>query len=70
MTTLHCTCSRGRGRKLARSAAWALLTPLALSAGLAWAQSLTIGLASEPTAADPHYHKVTPNDALAAHVFE
>ena len=70
MTTLHCTRSRGRGRKLARSAVWALLTPLALSAGLAWAQSLTIGLASEPTAADPHYHKVTPNDALAAHVFE
>ncbi|QMV75606.1 ABC transporter substrate-binding protein [Comamonas piscis] len=37
---------------------------------MAAAQSLTIGLASEPTAADPHYHKVTTNDAFSAHIFE
>jgi len=48
----------------------ASLAALALPAGMAAAQSLTIGLASEPTAADPHYHKVTTNDALSAHVFE
>ena len=44
---------------------WALAVPAAVQA-----QSLTIALASEPTAADPHYHKVTTNDAFAAHIFE
>ncbi|WP_425330961.1 ABC transporter substrate-binding protein [Allopusillimonas ginsengisoli] len=36
----------------------------------AQAQSLTIALSSEPTSADPHYHKQTQNDALAAHVYD
>ena len=48
----------------------ASLAALALPAGIAAAQSLTIGLASEPTAADPHYHKVTTNDSFSAHIFE
>ena len=48
----------------------ASLAALALPAGMAVAQSLTIGLASEPTAADPHYHKVTTNDSFSAHIFE
>ena len=43
---------------------------LSAPAGMVAAQSLTIGLASDPTAADPHYHKVAPNDAFTAHVFE
>jgi peptide/nickel transport system substrate-binding protein len=34
------------------------------------AQTLTIGLAAEPTSADPHYHKNAANDALALHVFD
>ncbi|MBU0828872.1 MAG: ABC transporter substrate-binding protein, partial [Gammaproteobacteria bacterium] len=38
--------------------------------GLAHAQSLTIALAAEPTAADPHYHKMTANDAFSAHVYD
>lgn len=38
-------------------------------AGVAQAQSLTIALAAEPTAADPHYHKMTANDAFSAHVY-
>jgi len=51
------------------------LALLLASAGLAtvpsvFAQNLTIALSSEPTAADPHYHKQTQNDALAAHIFE
>ena len=29
----------------------------------AWAQSLKIALSSEPTAIDPHYHDLTPNNA-------
>ena len=39
-------------------------------ASLASAQTLKIGLASEPTAIDPHYHQTTPNEALVAHIFE
>jgi peptide/nickel transport system substrate-binding protein len=36
----------------------------------AWAQSLKIALSSEPTAIDPHYHDLTPNNALVAHIFD
>ncbi len=38
--------------------------------GAAHAQSLTMALASEPTAADPHYHKMTTNDSFSAHVYD
>ena len=41
-----------------------------LSSTPAMAESLTIGLASEPTSADPHYHNLSPNNALARHVFD
>ena len=44
-----------------------------MSVGLtsvAQAQSLTMALAAEPTAADPHYHKMTANDAFSAHVYD
>jgi peptide/nickel transport system substrate-binding protein len=33
------------------------------------AVDLTIGLATDVTALDPHYHNVTPNNNVAAHVF-
>lgn len=33
------------------------------------AEDLTIGLASEPTSIDPHYHNLGPNNALARHIF-
>ena len=36
----------------------------------AMAEDLTIGLASEPTSMDPHYHNLTPNHALSRHVFD
>lgn len=39
-------------------------------AGVVQAQSLTMALAAEPTAADPHYHKMTANDAFSAHVYD
>lgn len=39
-------------------------------ASTAFAQTLKIGLASEPTAVDPHYHQTTPNEALVNHIFE
>ncbi len=38
--------------------------------GAAQAQQLTLGLASEPTAADPHYHKMTTNDSFSAHIYD
>ena len=53
-------------------AACALAAALAAcpTATLAQAGALRIGLSSEPTAMDPHYHQVTPNDAMTSHVFE
>ena len=35
----------------------------------AYAQELRIGLKGEPTAIDPHYHNLTPNNAMAANIF-
>lgn len=48
----------------------ALLASVCLAALPASAQSLRIALGSEPTAVDPHYHDLTPNNALAAHIFD
>jgi len=36
----------------------------------ALAEDLTIGLASEPTSIDPHYHYLGPNNSLATHLFD
>jgi len=33
------------------------------------AADLTVGLASDVTAIDPHYHNLTPNNNVAAHIF-
>ncbi len=51
-----------------------LLAPLAAAAlvlaGLpALAANLTIGLGTDVTAMDPHYHNLTPNNNIAMHVF-
>lgn len=46
------------------------LAPLCLAPLAASAQTLRIALASEPTAVDPHYHDLTPNNALAQHIFD
>jgi peptide/nickel transport system substrate-binding protein len=35
----------------------------------AFAADLTIGLGTDVTAIDPHYHNVTPNNNVAAHIF-
>ena len=34
------------------------------------AQELTIGLASEPTSLDPHFHNLGPNNAMSRHIFD
>jgi peptide/nickel transport system substrate-binding protein len=53
---------------LASRVAAALFT--AILAFNAQAQDLRIGLASEPTSMDPHYHNLSPNNSLLSHVFE
>ncbi len=57
------------GSALAQRLLLAGLTCAACAATPAFAQSLKIALAAEPTSADPHYHKMTQNDALSAHVY-
>jgi peptide/nickel transport system substrate-binding protein len=41
-----------------------------LGAAPALAQELKVGLSAEPTSIDPHFHNLTPNNALRAHIFE
>jgi peptide/nickel transport system substrate-binding protein len=43
---------------------------LFLLIGTVQAQELRIGLASEPTSMDPHYHNLSPNNSLLSHIFE
>src|SRR5450755_4831275 len=42
---------------------------LGMSAAAA-AADLTIGIGADVTAIDPHYHNVTPNNNVAAHIFD
>lgn len=35
----------------------------------AWAEELTIGIFSEPSSMDPHFHNLGPNNAFMTHVF-
>ena len=42
---------------------------MALPAALQ-AQDLRIGLAAEPSAMDPHYHNLTPNNGLLGNLFD
>ncbi len=36
----------------------------------AFAQELRMALSAEPSSMDPHFHNLTPNNALTSHVFE
>ncbi|HZO04742.1 MAG TPA: hypothetical protein VFB93_26425, partial [Burkholderiales bacterium] len=49
---------------------WRVGLAFALLLGAAHAQDLRIGLASEPTAMDPHYHNLSPNNSLLSHIFD
>src|SRR2546428_12717087 len=52
----------------------------AVAAALGWiagaaaagagAQELKIGLSAEPSAMDPHFHNLTPNNSLLRHIFD
>ncbi len=47
-----------------------ILAATALLCGPVMAEELTIGLASEPTAMDPHFHNLGPNNAMSRHIFD
>jgi peptide/nickel transport system substrate-binding protein len=55
-------------RKIALAGAVALGALAAAAPALA--QELRIGLAAEPSSADPHFHNLTPNNQVARHVFD
>ncbi len=38
--------------------------------GVVQAADVTIGLASEPSALDPHYHNLGPNNSMVQHIFD
>lgn len=40
------------------------------AAPVASAQDLKIGLSAEPSAIDPHFHNLTPNNGVLSHIFE
>ena len=46
-----------------------LAAVMAFGAAPAAAADLTIGLGTDVTALDPHYHNLTPNNNVAAHIF-
>ena len=46
------------------------LLAVALPTARGAAQGLTVALASTPSAIDPHFHNLVPNNAIAAHVFD
>ncbi len=55
---------------LRRTATAAVALAALMAAAPAWAEKLTIGLSSEATAVDPHFHNLTPNNMIAAHVYD
>ena len=62
---------RGSKFALALLAAAVWTIPVLVSqTSTANAKELTIGLASEPTSIDPHFHNLTPNNALNSHFFD
>jgi len=42
----------------------------AVAAAPACAQEIRIGLSAEPSAMDPHFHNLTPNNGALSHIFE
>ena len=55
-------------RKAITAGAMAVLLSVGLTTAAA-AKDLTIGYGSEPSSIDPHYHNLTPNNSMAAHIF-
>ena len=57
----------GAARVIAVGAA--VVTALATLSFPAAAANLAVGLGTDVTAIDPHYHNLTPNNNVAAHIF-
>ena len=53
-----------------RACALAAIFVAAMGAVVANAQNLTVGLSSSVTSIDPHFHNLTPNSNVAAHIFD
>src|SRR5437762_8318273 len=49
------------------SVAWILFTAII---GRVFAADLTVGIGADVTSIDPHYHNLTPNNNVAAHIFD
>src|SRR5580704_2819236 len=52
------------------AAGWLSFFVAACTAAASAATDLTIGIGADVTAIDPHYHNVTPNNNVAAHIFD
>lgn len=59
-----------RTRAAGLAAALVLAAPAAITIAPARAADLTIGVASEPSSIDPHFHNLGPNNSIRRHVFE
>lgn len=55
--------------RLLKSVATLIVAASVAIAGAVNAKGLTVGLGSEPTAMDPHFHNLGPNNSLATHIF-
>lgn len=62
--------SNVRQAALRRALGAGLAAGLVALAGAAAAQEVRIGLSSEPTSMDPHFHNVGPNNMLRRHIFQ
>ena len=60
--------ARGKLRAASRGATLGLAAVFA--AATAHGAALTIGVAADVTAIDPHYHNLTPNNNVATHLFD
>ena len=49
---------------------WMLMVSMMLWASASHAKDLRIGLASEPSSADPHFHNLGPNNQLMKTIFD
>ena len=56
--------------RLPKALAAIFLAPLAFASLPAPGSELTIGVASEPTAMDPHFHNLGPNNSLLSHIYD
>src|SRR4051794_1359071 len=63
--------AKGESMPLSRriAAVVAIASAASIVASGCLAANLTIGLGTDVTAIDPHYHNVTPNNNVAAHIF-